>query len=569
MFATQHRDIQDILSQPYYFVDKSIFIKHFLEDPSRITIFLRPRLMGKSVNASMLAAFCASKMQTPVVTGFHRLLKINRKHKYSGIVKGYGERYGIIWIDWAASKVLEASDAIEFEAKMARYMTKLLREMIEMLGIPEKHLSRKIPKDVDLGKLLTSESMDDSCQTLGLMAHLYGLVTENQVIIIMDDYDKIYKKAADIGCYSETVEFLKVLFSEAIRIGHNQIWKIAAFGVHAIKNDGPFEECFLGNRPPSYSFLGSADKYQLDFGFTKKDVDKALREFPTSGLSYGDLESWYQVVPESDDKLLLQAYSVASAIKHGSLDEYFTRVNPINLYSYPFNRMNKNEFGPGNLIEIAHEPHLSHLKWPLQPIPVDYDPENSNAYLNISHLLSWLHSEGYAFREELGSREMVNHLKRASMMNLNLLTNIIPAFKSLRGRNEGCFPSTEAIKNSLEALFSLPNYMNGLGAREQPKMIVNHITLLFRQLFPEAMGWSHEGSHYRVYETGPRDHVVVVLEFSGNDPSLEYLEARLKMSKVATVDSHRINVLICVVDTEGKAKVSFKTITRAIITITN
>ena len=46
-----------LIKEDYYFVDKTLMIKEFLERKSTVTLITRPRRFGKTINMSMMAEF--------------------------------------------------------------------------------------------------------------------------------------------------------------------------------------------------------------------------------------------------------------------------------------------------------------------------------------------------------------------------------------------------------------------------------------------------------------------------------------------------------------------------------
>ena len=46
-----------LVTNDYYFVDKTLMIKEFLERKSTVTLITRPRRFGKTINMSMMAEF--------------------------------------------------------------------------------------------------------------------------------------------------------------------------------------------------------------------------------------------------------------------------------------------------------------------------------------------------------------------------------------------------------------------------------------------------------------------------------------------------------------------------------
>lgn len=50
-------DFKEIIDKNYYFVDKTLMIKDFLDSGGKVTLLTRPRRFGKTLNMSMLQRF--------------------------------------------------------------------------------------------------------------------------------------------------------------------------------------------------------------------------------------------------------------------------------------------------------------------------------------------------------------------------------------------------------------------------------------------------------------------------------------------------------------------------------
>ena len=48
------QDFENILSNNYFYIDKSLFIKEWWESGDSVTLITRPRRFGKTLNMSML-----------------------------------------------------------------------------------------------------------------------------------------------------------------------------------------------------------------------------------------------------------------------------------------------------------------------------------------------------------------------------------------------------------------------------------------------------------------------------------------------------------------------------------
>ena len=51
------RDFEKIVSEEYYYTDKTLFIRNILEQGGEVTLIPRPRRFGKTINMTMLKSF--------------------------------------------------------------------------------------------------------------------------------------------------------------------------------------------------------------------------------------------------------------------------------------------------------------------------------------------------------------------------------------------------------------------------------------------------------------------------------------------------------------------------------
>ena len=52
-----YEDIREVVRAGYYYVDKTLTLRNFLENHAKVTLFTRPRRFGKTLNQSMFRRF--------------------------------------------------------------------------------------------------------------------------------------------------------------------------------------------------------------------------------------------------------------------------------------------------------------------------------------------------------------------------------------------------------------------------------------------------------------------------------------------------------------------------------
>ena len=81
-FGIGTSDFKMLRRKDYYFIDKSLYIKHIIDNQSGVTLITRPRRFGKTLNMSMLRYYfdCTSKDSKELFKG----LKImEQEEKYT------------------------------------------------------------------------------------------------------------------------------------------------------------------------------------------------------------------------------------------------------------------------------------------------------------------------------------------------------------------------------------------------------------------------------------------------------------------------------------------------------
>eukprot|EP00158_Paraphelidium_tribonemae_P003185 Partr_v1_DN25943_c0_g2_i10_m68541 len=85
-------DFDEIIEKDALFIDKSLFIKEFMNDGSKVVAILRPRRFGKSTNLSMLKSFLSMNAQSK---SFDRYLIGKETH----VVEKHCGKYPVVMLD--------------------------------------------------------------------------------------------------------------------------------------------------------------------------------------------------------------------------------------------------------------------------------------------------------------------------------------------------------------------------------------------------------------------------------------------------------------------------------------
>lgn len=504
--------------------------------------------MGKSINCSMLARFLNCRAEPSA--GFRRLLNMYKEQEFNGYVRGHSRKYGVIWLDWSTSGLMETSDRAEFEIVLLRYIQRVLREGLESLCRPMSEIRQFAPDGVDFEEMLTADNVEACYKAFPALTQVLNHYTENTVVVLIDDYDDIYKKAAEVEAYDVLNDYLTSAFDSLMSQCSSMIFKIACFGTHMLAENGPFRECTFGPGAIKVSTLGSRDQYQLDFGFTREEVKEACDYFKDEARTDdAELEVHYQIVSEEAKQTLYHPYSTAAAIKYGSIDEYWTREHPLNFDAFPFTMMNQKVFGLGDFFAIVHEPQNG-INWPASIIPVSYNPKVQEVRWQQEQLLSWLHSEGYAARKQLPCQEIFTHMQKRVFSMVDQQTGFIQALKALKSS----FPLSECsvapLARAFTALANMPHFYKGSSSVGEYCRLRTLIEEMFKAILPFQCFYKSdwEIKSYPMYKVSPNHLVLFVLDFNNRAPDLLALKDRLMRSKVQHQDDHAVTIVACYLD---------------------
>lgn len=259
----------------YYYVDKTLLIRDFLDTRAQVTLFTRPRRFGKTLNMDMLKTFFEITDEDTSV--YFR----NRDIWFCG--EEYRREHGQYPVIFVTFKDVKFNTYASVLTKMKAILRDEFNRHRELLESPE--LS---DYDKSLFKQMMSDNVDEvtlqsSLSTLSKLLHIHWKKT---VIIIVDEYDTPIQQGYTSGYYDEIVGFMRNLFSGAFKDNPHLAYGFLTGILRVAK-----ESLFSGlNNLKVISFL--EDRYSSYFGFTKEDVQKLMAYYGTSD-KYEEMCEWY------------------------------------------------------------------------------------------------------------------------------------------------------------------------------------------------------------------------------------------------------------------------------------
>ena len=259
----------------YYYVDKTLMIRDFLDKKPMVSLFTRPRRFGKTLNMDMLRVFFEKTNEDTSV--YFQDKQIWQCGDY--YTKHQGQ-YPVIFLTFKDVKSMTWEETFQ---KIRRLIS------LEFIRHNELETSSVLTAyEKEQYHLLAGDSGDEvdcqmGLQLLSLLLHKhYG----RECIIIIDEYDTPIQQGHTCNFYPEIVNFMRNFFSGGLKDNPHLAFGFLTGILRVAK-----ESIFSGmNNLKTYSILD--DGYSSYFGFTEKEVKDMLRYYGKDD-KYNELSEWY------------------------------------------------------------------------------------------------------------------------------------------------------------------------------------------------------------------------------------------------------------------------------------
>lgn len=259
----------------YYYVDKTLMIRDFLDKKPMVSLFTRPRRFGKTLNMDMLRVFFEKTNKDTSV-----YFKDKQIWQCGDYYTKHQGQYPVIFLTFKDVKSMTWEETFQ---KIRRLIS------LEFIRHNELETSSVLTAyEKEQYHLLAGDSGDEvdcqmGLQLLSLLLHKhYG----RECIIIIDEYDTPIQQGHTCNFYPEIVNFMRNFFSGGLKDNPHLAFGFLTGILRVAK-----ESIFSGmNNLKTYSILD--DGYSSYFGFTEKEVKDMLRYYGKDD-KYNELSEWY------------------------------------------------------------------------------------------------------------------------------------------------------------------------------------------------------------------------------------------------------------------------------------
>ena len=259
----------------YYYVDKTLLIRDFLDAKPMVSLFTRPRRFGKTLNMDMLRVFFEKTQEDTSI-----YFKDKQIWQCGSDYTRHQGKYPVIFLTFKDVKCLTWQETFQKLRKLIslEFIRHSELEESTALGIYEKEQYHRLASD-------NANEVDCQMglQILSLLLHKhYG----QECIIIIDEYDTPIQQGHHCNFYPEIVNFMRNFFSGGLKDNPHLAFGFLTGILRVAK-----ESIFSGmNNLKTNSILD--DSYSEYFGFTTEEVKDILHYYGKED-KYQEICSWY------------------------------------------------------------------------------------------------------------------------------------------------------------------------------------------------------------------------------------------------------------------------------------
>ena len=298
-------NFKTMIDKSAYYVDKTNFIEDVLNE--QVVSYTRPRRFGKTLNMSMLYYFFSIKEKENAYLFDGLNISKNKdalKHQ---------NKYPTIFIS------LKEMKNLTFDAQISSFSNVIYELLEKNLEILSADQLSDTTKDILYKLHNRSSSIEDLKISLRVITNALYTYYQQKVIVLIDEYDVPLQAAYQNNYYEEMVEFLRSVFSSALKT-NDALEKGVMTGCLRISK----ESIFTGlNNFTAYSVLNNISSES--FGFTELEVKQLLKAYNLSE-KMDEVKEWYDGY-QFGNKEIYNPWSTLMYVKNITQDVSFKPIS--------------------------------------------------------------------------------------------------------------------------------------------------------------------------------------------------------------------------------------------------
>ena len=265
-------DFKKMIDKNFYYIDKTDFINDVLHE--EVVLYTRPRRFGKTLNMSTLYYFFSIKQKENAYL-FNGLNIMKRRDAVEHLNK-----YPVIMISLKEMKQTTFEKQLEMYSVFIRDIIRRNQELLESEQI------NAIDKELLTAYYMGTKNEVSQQTALKFLCECLQQHYHQNVILLIDEYDVPLQSAYLHGYYDQMVEFLRNVFSAALKT-NDALEKGVLTGCLRIAK----ESIFTGLNNFKVNSIFDGDENQ-QFGFMQNEIDILLEKYDALEYRY-NIKEWY------------------------------------------------------------------------------------------------------------------------------------------------------------------------------------------------------------------------------------------------------------------------------------
>ena len=302
-----HQNFEKLITNDYFYIDKTSFIKEWWENGDEVTLITRPRRFGKTLNLDTIEHFFSISHSGR--SDLFQNLSIWQEEKYREL-QG---TYPVIFLSFADVKETSFSGTRKTICQIIENLYNKYDFLLESGYLNENEKKRYKTISIDMENNLAARSLKD---LMDYLMRYYG----KKVIILLDEYDTPMQEAYVYGYWDELVSFIRNLFNSTFKT-NPFLAKAMMTGITRVGKESIFSD--LNNLT---AVTTTSDLYADSFGFTQEEVWNALEEYGLSDQKDG-VRRWYDGFTFGNKTDIYNPWSIINYLKFAKLAPYWANTS--------------------------------------------------------------------------------------------------------------------------------------------------------------------------------------------------------------------------------------------------
>lgn len=262
-------------SSEYYYVDKTLLIRDFIDERPQVSLFTRPRRFGKTLNMDMLRIFFEKTNEDTSI-----YFKNKKIWSCGAEYQEYQGKFPVIYVTFKDVKCEDWENAYDLISKILRNEFERHRELLtsdKISDYEKKYFTNILNGDVN------ENDVSLAFLNLSRMLHIHY---DKAPIIIIDEYDTPIQQGHIRGYYDKIIDFMRALFSGGLKDNPHLSYGFLTGILRVAK-----ESIFSGlNNIKINSILDN--RYSEYFGFTPEEILE-MAEYYGMSNKHEEICEWY------------------------------------------------------------------------------------------------------------------------------------------------------------------------------------------------------------------------------------------------------------------------------------